>query len=79
MNKDLKQKVDEILVELLELENEDETILSRESNATWDSLKHLEIIMAIEEEFALRFSTKEVTEVKDASDLYNIVEDKLRE
>ncbi|MEC1715547.1 acyl carrier protein [Schinkia azotoformans] len=77
MNKNIKQKIDEILQEVFEIESVDESLLSRESNATWDSLKHLEIIMAIEEEFDIRFSAIEVTEVVNASDLYKIVEKKL--
>lgn len=39
-------------------------------NAGWDSIKHLEIIMAIEEEFDIRFSSAEVTKVKKMLQIY---------
>ncbi|MFJ7825266.1 acyl carrier protein [Psychrobacillus sp. NPDC096623] len=76
MNNELKQQINEILAETLEVNASDTNLFDRESNATWDSLKHLEIIMAIEEEFDIRFSSDEVTKVMNAEDIYKLVEEK---
>ncbi|MBG9755862.1 hypothetical protein ABD89_07895 [Lysinibacillus sphaericus] len=62
---------------MLELDNANVELINREKNATWDSIKHLEIIMAIEEEFDIRFTATEVTAVKTIQDLYEYVEKKL--
>lgn len=77
MTNEMKQQINEILAEILELDEINESLFDRESNATWDSLKHLEIIMAIEEEFDIRFSASEVTEVMNAGDIYNLVDVKI--
>jgi len=36
---------------------------SPESIAKWDSLKHMQLILSLEEEFGVEFSDKEVVEV----------------
>ncbi|QGG50061.1 acyl carrier protein [Lysinibacillus pakistanensis] len=73
----MKETINEIVIEILELDEASEELLDREKNATWDSIKHLEIIMAIEEEFDIRFTATEVTAVKNIQDLYAYVEKKL--
>jgi acyl carrier protein len=39
----------------------------------WDSLSHIDLIVAIEKEFAVRFTTAEVTGMKSVGDLYDLV------
>ncbi|MFU8646582.1 acyl carrier protein [Lysinibacillus sp. RSDA_15] len=73
----MRETINEILIEILELDNANVELINREKNATWDSIKHLEIIMAIEEEFDIRFTATEVTAVKTIQDLYEYVEKKL--
>lgn len=77
MNDEMKQQINEIVAGILEVNSSETNLFDRESNSTWDSLKHLEIIMAIEEEFDIRFSTTEVTNIKTAADLYELVNRKL--
>lgn len=73
----MRETINEILIEILELDDANVELLDREKNATWDSIKHLEIIMAIEEEFDIRFTATEVTSIKNIRDLYEYVEKKL--
>lgn len=73
----MRETINEILIEILELDDANVELLDREKNATWDSIKHLEIIMAIEEEFDIRFTAAEVTAIKNIRDLYEYVEKKL--
>jgi len=73
----MKKTINEIIVETLELDAVNEGQMDREKNAGWDSIKHLEIIMAIEEEFDIRFTASEVTKVKNATDLHSMVEEKV--
>ncbi|MGG2053153.1 acyl carrier protein [Lysinibacillus pakistanensis] len=73
----MKETINEIIVDILELDSANKVQMDREKNAGWDSIKHLEIIMAIEEEFDIRFSSAEVTKVKNVTDLYTIVEEKV--
>lgn len=42
----------------------------------WDSLNHVNIIIAIENEYNLRFKSHEVLSCKNVGDLYNLVNSK---
>jgi acyl carrier protein len=41
----------------------------RDSLAAWDSLAHLRIIGAVEEEFAVRFTMQEIGEIASLADI----------
>jgi acyl carrier protein len=43
---------------------------------SWDSLKHLELILRLEEQFQVRFSSKEVAEIQSLDDLLRLIEAK---
>ena len=45
--------------------------------AGWDSFKHIEIIMAIEERFGIKFSTKDLDGMKSVGDLLNQIKAKV--
>ena len=42
----------------------------------WDSLMHINLIYSIEQEFKVRFTTAEVTSLKNVGDLITLVEKK---
>lgn len=42
----------------------------------WDSLMHINLIVAIEREFKVKFTTAEVTSLKNVGDLVALVEKK---
>jgi acyl carrier protein len=44
----------------------------------WDSLSHVNVILAVEEHFAVRFSTREVLALKKIGDLQRLVDTKLQ-
>lgn len=48
--------------------NPDQNIL-RDSEARWDSLKHIEIIFAVEEAFDIRFDEQDITGIISTDDL----------
>ncbi|HTU63280.1 MAG TPA: acyl carrier protein, partial [Polyangiales bacterium] len=62
------------LLSVLALEDfdfEDATLAS--SVPGWDSLKHIEVIAAIERAYAIRFKTLEVLRLKNIGDLQRLV------
>lgn len=69
------EKIKEILNEVLE--TADENLYNRETNAEWDSIKHLELIMSIEEEFEVRFTSKEVADIKSIEHIIEFLREKL--
>ena len=57
---------------------EDETLnLSRTTTAQdvqgWDSLMHINMIAAIEREFKIRFTTREITALRNVGDLLDLI------
>jgi acyl carrier protein len=47
---------------------------TREQAPGWDSLNHLRIVMAVEEEFGVRLEPEDVVTVGSLSDLVRLVE-----
>ncbi len=74
-----------ILTELTDLFREifvdDEIVLSEETTAAdlpgWDSMKHIEIIIAIEQKYSVRFSSRQVEGLRSVGDLVAAIDQKL--
>ena len=45
----------------------------------WDSLEHINLIMAMEKDFDLKFNLKEVGELANVGEMADLIERKLRE
>jgi acyl carrier protein len=43
--------------------------LSRETEASWDSLKHIEIIFAVEAAAGVRFTNEDIASISSAADI----------
>ena len=57
---------------------DDENIVVNEETTSddiedWDSLEHINLIVAIEQEFGIKFSMGEVTSMKNVGDMVNII------
>lgn len=56
-------------------------VLSKELTANdvenWDSLTHMLLITAIEEEFSIKFKLKDLNKMKNVGDMINIINSKL--
>jgi len=50
--------------------------MTAEDVETWDSLTHINLIVAIEREFKVKFTTAEVASLKNVQDLAALVEKK---
>jgi acyl carrier protein len=66
----MKQKIAEIISVILDIPvNEINEDISRENTAVWDSLKHIQIITALEEEFDVEFEDEEIEAMTDMKKL----------
>lgn len=43
----------------------------------WDSLSHINLILDIEKEFGIKFTTEEITKTKNVGEFISIIESKL--
>ncbi len=70
-------KINEIVCDQLD---EDDIVLTPQTAASdvdgWDSLAHIRIVVAIEEEFGIQFQTTEITALKNVGDLIALVQER---
>ena len=50
--------------------------ISRDSESTWDSLKHVQLILMLEEQFGIQFSEEEMGSLRDSDGIVRAVEEK---
>jgi acyl carrier protein len=74
-SKDLQRRAQGIFREVFE---NPELVISKETVAddiqNWDSLTHISLVIALEEEFEIEFSTQEVTSMANVGDLFAAIE-----
>jgi acyl carrier protein len=54
-----------------------ESVLVRETCPEWDSLKHVQIVFALEDAFGVAFSLEELAELNDSGTITRHVADRL--
>lgn len=73
-------KMTEIVKEVLDL---DELTLTEATTASevedWDSIMHVEIIVAVEEEFNVKFSTLEIEKFETVGDIVGLTNQKINQ
>lgn len=74
-----KDRLQEVFQTVFE---DDEIEISNDTTAddidAWDSLTHVQLIVAVEKEFGLKFSTVEVMKLKNVGDFIALIEKKLQ-
>jgi acyl carrier protein len=75
---EILQRVEEVVAD--QLDRNDVALSMNTVAATvdgWDSLAHVRIMIAVEEEFAVRFDMSEITSLTNVGDLVRLIEAKL--
>ncbi len=72
-------QLNEIFIDVLDL---DECNLTDETSANdieeWDSLSHIQLIVAIEKKFKFKFSSLEIMKWNNVGEMVNSIEEKLK-
>ena len=73
------EKLNEIFIDVLDL---DECELTDETSADdieeWDSLSHIQLIVAIEKAFKIKFTSLEIMKWANVGEMVNSMEEKLK-
>lgn len=73
-NTEILKKVNEIFIEILD--NED-IVLTLETTASnvedWDSLNHIQLVVAIEKQFKIRFTSTEIQSWKNVGEMVDCI------
>ncbi len=76
--KEIFEKLNEIFEDVLDLE--ETPILTDETSANdieeWDSLSHIQLVVAIEKAFGLKFTSQEIMTWKNVGEMVNTIENK---
>ena len=51
-------------------------LVSRDTESSWDSLKHVQLILMLEEQFGVQFSEEEMGSLRDSDGIVRAVESK---
>ena len=77
--KELFNKVNEIFIDALDIE--DDIVLEETTKATdveeWDSLNHIQLVVAIEKEFKIRFTSKEIQSWNNVGEMIDSIAQKV--
>lgn len=77
--KEILKKMDEIFKDVLDLE---ELELTEDTTADdideWDSLSHIQLIVAIEKGFNIKLTAREVKELADVGEMVSCIQSKLK-
>ena len=72
------EKLNEIFIDVLDL---DEVELTDATNANdieeWDSLSHIQLSVAIEKSFCIKFTSLEIMKWKNVGEMVNSIEEKI--
>jgi acyl carrier protein len=77
--------MDNVLAELQEIFrdvlDQPDLVITRNSNAStvedWDSLSHLNLVMAIQQRYKIKFALGELQDLKDVGGMIDLMEEKL--
>ena len=75
---DVKEKLQEVFQDVFdddEIELTDE--MTAEDVEAWDSLTHVQLIVAVEKAFGVKFSTVEVMKLKNVGEFIKLIEKRL--
>lgn len=73
-NEKIKKRIGKIIVEVFELNKLDlKQNLSQLTIENWDSLGHLQLILAVEKEFNIRFSAQKIPSLTSLNSIYEAV------
>ncbi len=77
--KEIFEKLNEIFMDVLDL---DECELQEGTSANdieeWDSLSHIQLIVAVEKAFKLKFTSLEIMKWNNVGEMVNSIEEKLK-
>jgi acyl carrier protein len=76
----IEQQVKEIFSTIFKLDiSEIHEDFSQENINEWDSLKHLKLIVAIEEKFSVLLEPEEIAIMYDLNSILNLIKDKIKQ
>jgi acyl carrier protein len=75
----LEQQVKQVMADILGVDRDSiDVSTAKDSTASWDSLNHINLIVALEQEFQVSFDVTEIESMLSFSDILETLERKLQ-
>jgi acyl carrier protein len=75
----LEQQVKQLMADILDLDPKSiDVSTAKDSTASWDSLNHINLIVALEQEFQTSFDVNEIESMQSFSNILETLRRKLR-
>ena len=75
----MEQEVKQVMSDILDLDaNSIDVSTAKDGTASWDSLNHINLIVALEQEFQVSFDVAEIESMLSFSDILETLERKLQ-
>lgn len=76
---DIFKKLNEIFIDVLDLDECELTDLTSANDIEeWDSLSHIQLIVAVEKMFKIKFTSLEIMKWKNVGEMVNSIHEKLK-
>ncbi len=70
----MDEQIKELVADVLDLDEDEITAeLSPDDTEYWDSMNHLRLVTALEEEFDIKLTMDEVQSIENVGDIYAVV------
>ena len=74
----IEQRVKQVFADLFEMELEEiENTLEMNDMEEWDSLMHIQLILALEKEFSIKFTTQQIFDMKSIVAIIEIIQQRV--
>lgn len=77
MDEQINNRLNEVFQEVFDDEDlfiDDDT--NSDSIEDWDSMEHINLVVAVEEEFGMKFSMDEIAEMKNVGEMVEIIKER---
>lgn len=75
--KEILKEINDIFIDILD---DEDIVIEESTQATdvdeWDSLTHIQLVVAIEKHFKIRFTSKEIQSWNDVGEMLNTIHEK---
>jgi len=80
MKNNIKERIKNVMSAVFTIsKNQIKDDASPDSIDSWDSLKHMNLVVALEEEFKIQFSDDEITDTTNYTSFVSILEEKINQ
>ena len=73
----MEERIEKVFNDVFKLIVDFSMELNRETENRWDSMKHIEFLVALEKEFQLRFDGSDATEMNSIKKIISIIKQRI--